>query len=365
MRRKLLACLVAGSVSLALVSCSSGDSKKNEDSGKEPTHTSQGADQPGSGKTTTSGHPADSSSPSATPGSVAVTAGAYVPIITTVLANPYWDAEAQTAKVELEALGYTTSVDAHNNDPQRQSELIDSAISKKAAAIVLDPAGADESIGVVQRAVDAGVPVFLINAEINKEGIAKSQIVANNAQGAELGAQFFVEKMGGKGEFVELYGNPTDNNAPVRSTAYKEVISQYPDMKLLQTETANWNRDEGFKKMEVLLQAHPNIKGVLSGNDEMALGAIAAIEGAGKKPGTDILVMGFDGSPDAVEAVKEGKLLGSVLQPIVAETKELVKQLDTFLKTGSTGAATEKQAMDCVLISPENISKYKMFSLED
>jgi erythritol transport system substrate-binding protein len=169
--------------------------------------------------------------------------------------------------------------------------------------------------------------------------------------------------MGGEGKFVELFGNPTDNNAPVRSNAYHAVVEQYPGLELVQTETANWNRDEGFQKMEILLQAHPDIKGVLSGNDEMALGAIAAIEAAGKVPGQDILVMGFDGSPDAVEAIKAGKLLGTVLQPIVAETNELVKQLDNYVRTGSTGADTEKQAMDCVLINPDNVADYTLFNM--
>jgi len=310
------------------------------------------------------GSPGDAPSTDAPADGGASTEGGYVPIITTVLANPYWDAESQTAQEELEALGYTTDITAHENDPQRQSELIDAALANDAVAIVLDPAGADESIGVVQKATDAGVPVFLINAEINEEGIAKSQIVSNNAQGAALGAQYFAEQMGGAGTYVELYGNPTDNNAEVRSTAYNEVLSQYPDLVLAQTETANWTREEGYSKMQTLLQAHPDLTGVLAGNDEMALGAIAAIEAAGKVPGQDIKVMGFDGSPDAVEAIEQGKLLGTVLQPIVEATRMLIEQLDSYLKTGETGASSEKQAIDCVLITPENVDSYTLFAIE-
>lgn len=336
MLRKMMSSIVVGAVALALASCSNG------------------------GTTT------DDATTAAPAGDATVAAsGGYVPVITTVLANPYWDAESETAQKALEALGYETAIFAHDNDPQKQSELIDAALSQNAVAIVLDPAGADESIGVVQKAVDAGIPVFLINAEINEEGIATSQIVANNAQGAALGAEFFVDAMGATGEYVELFGNPTDNNAPVRSTAYNEVISQYPDMVLLQTETANWNRDEGYAKMDSLLQAHPGLKGVLSGNDEMALGAIAAIEAAGLVPGKDILVMGFDGSPDAVEAIDQGKLLGTVLQPIVEETEILIGQLDSYLKTGETGSDSEKQAIDCKLITPDNIGKYTLFALAD
>lgn len=298
------------------------------------------------------------------PGGGGDTEGGYVPVITTVLANPYWDAESQTAQEDLEALGYESEIFAHNNDPQKQSELIDAAISNNAVAIVLDPAGADESIGVIQKATDAGIPVFLINAEINEEGIAKAQIVSNNAQGAALGAEFFADAMGGTGTYVELLGNPTDNNAGVRSNAYAEVLSQYPDLTLLQQETANWNRDEGFAKTETLLQAHPDVKGIIAGNDEMALGAIAAIEAAGKVPGQDIIVMGFDGSPDAVEAIEQGKLLGTVLQPIVEATHQLVEQLHNYLETGETGVATEKQAIDCVLITPDNIDSYTLFAIE-
>lgn len=330
MFRKIMTGVVAGAAALSLAACASGGAQ---------TGGSNGGANPDA-------------------------EGGYVPVITTVLANPYWDAESQTAQEELEALGYESDIFAHENDPQKQSELIDSAISQDAVAIILDPAGADESIGVVQKAVDAGIPVFLINAEINQEGIASSQIVANNAQGAALGAEYFVDQMGAEGSYVELYGNPTDNNAGVRSTAYNEVISQYPDMTLLQTETANWSRDEGFSKMETLLQAHPDVKGVLAGNDEMALGAIAAIEAAGKEPGKDILVMGFDGSPDAVEAIEQGKMLGTVLQPIVEATKLLVEQLHSHLTTGETGADSEKQAIDCQLITPENIDQYTLFALE-
>jgi erythritol transport system substrate-binding protein len=345
MRRKLLALLAASAVVL-IAGCGSSTPSA------EPSAEAPAASEPAA----TTEAPATEAP--------AAAAGGYVSIITTVLENPYWDAESQTAQAELEALGYTADINAHNNDPQKQSELIDAALTKKAVAIVLDPAGAKESIGVVQKATEAGVPVFLINAEIEQEGLAIAQIIANNAQGAELGGQFFAEAMGGEGNYVELYGNPTDNNAPVRSNAYHKVLDQYPDMKMLQQETANWVLAEGTEKMETMLTAHKGeIKGVISGNDEMALGAIAAIEKAGLVPGKDIIVMGFDGNPNAVAAIKEGKLLGTVLQPIVAETKELVKQLDAYLKDG-TKPSTEKQAMDCVLIEPANIDQYGMFSMD-
>jgi erythritol transport system substrate-binding protein len=285
--------------------------------------------------------------------------GGTLAVITVDPSNPYWKAEVDTAQSEAKKLGYKTTVEAHGNDPDKQNQFIDAAISKKVKAIILDPAGADESVGAVQKATDAGIPVLLVNAEIAKQGIAKSQIVSNNAQGATLGAQQWAKAMGGKGTYVELYGDPTDNNAKVRSDGYAQVLSQFPKIKRVQKETANWDRAQGKQKMETMLRAHPNITGVISGNDEMALGAIQALKDAGKL--SKIKVLGFDGSQDAVDAVRRGDLVATVLQPIVRGTTLAVKQADAYLKDKKTGASSEKQALDCVLITKANAGKLNNF----
>ena len=287
--------------------------------------------------------------------------GGTVAIITVDPANPYWKAEVDTAVATATELGYETTVNAHGNDPAKQTQFIDAAISAGVKAIILDPAGADESVGAVQKATDAGIPVFLVNAEISAQGIAKAQIVSNNAQGATLGAQTWVAAMGGKGgKYVELFGNPTDNNAKVRADAYHAVIDQIPGFKLLQKETANWDRAQGKAKMELMLQAHPDLQGVIAGNDEMALGAIEALRAAGKLD--KVKVLGFDGNDDAVAAVIAGEMVATVLQPIVDGTKAAVTQADAFLKNG-TMPASEKQAIDCILITKDNAGGLKGFVL--
>jgi erythritol transport system substrate-binding protein len=288
--------------------------------------------------------------------------GGLISLITSNLDNPYWTAEANAVKEEATKLGYKTNVTSHQQDPKKEADLIDAAITNKSVAIILDNAGADSSIGDVQKATNAGIPVFLVNAEINKDGIAKAQLVSNNAQGAAIGAQQFVKAMGSKGTYVELVGLSTDTNAAVRSNGYKSVLSQYPDLKLLQQETADWDQKKGFDKMQLMLQAHPDITGVISGNDQMALGAIAAIKQAGKSG--KILVGGFDGSPEAAAAVKDGALAYTVLQPVVDFSKLAVDQADQYLKTGKTGAASEKQSFDCALITKANIDKYTSFGLK-
>ena len=282
-------------------------------------------------------------------------ADGLISVIVTDPANPYWFTEGEVAKATAEKLGYTANVAAHKGDTNTESTLIDTAITNKSVAIILDPANADGSVGAVKKAVAANIPVFLVNAEINQEGLAKAQLVSNNAQGAAVGAQQWVQMVGEKGNYVELFGNPSDNNAATRSNGYETVLTQYPDLVKAGREVANWDRAQGYKKMQSLLQAHPDIIGVISGNDEMALGAVAALKEAGKLD--KVKVGGFDGSPDAVAAIKAGELQYTVLQPVATFSQKAVEQADKFIKTGKTGVDTEKQLYDCILITKDNVDK--------
>ncbi len=263
---------------------------------------------------------------------------------------------SEVAKKTAEGLGYKAVVGGHKGDTNTESNLIDTAITNKSVAIILDPANADGSVGAVKRAIAANIPVFLINAEINQEGLAKAQLVPNNAQGAALGATQWVESVGDKGKYVELFGAPSDNNAATRSNGYETVLSQYPDLVRVGKDVANWDRTQGHDKMQALLQANPDIIGVISGNDEMALGAIAALKKAGKLD--QVKVGGFDGSPDAIAAIKAGELQYTVLQPVAVFSEAAVKQADNFIKTGKTGVDHEKQLFDCILITKDNVDKY-------
>jgi erythritol transport system substrate-binding protein len=287
-------------------------------------------------------------------------AGGTIAVITVDPSNPYWKAETDTAVAEAKKLGYTTTTSAHKNDPETQNSLIETAINDKVKGVVLDPAGADESVAAVQKLVDAQIPVVLVNAEISKTGLAKAQIVSNNAQGAVAGAEEWSKAMDYKGTYVELLGKPSDNNAQVRSDGYKSVISQYPDLKKVGEEIANWDRQEGQEKMESLLSKNPDIDGVIAGNDEMALGAINALKE--KKKLDQVKVLGFDGNQDAANAVAKGEMVATVLQPIVEGTTKAVEQLNSVLTSGSTGA-DEKQALDCVLITKDNADQLNNFVL--
>lgn len=281
--------------------------------------------------------------------------GGLMTIIVNDPANPYWLTEGNVAAAEAKKLGYTANVAASKGDTNTESQLIDTAITNKSVAIILDPANASGSVGAVKKAIAAHIPVFLVNAEINQEGLAKAQLVSNNAQGAALGAQQWVKDVGQKGNYVELLGAPSDNNAATRSNGYKAVLSQYPDLHEVGKQVANWDRTQGFNAMQSLMQAHPHIIGVISGNDEMALGAIAALKQSGKL--SSVKVGGFDGSPAAVAAIKAGELQYTVLQPVATFAAKAVQEADEFIKTGKTGAKAEKQLFDCILVTKANVDK--------
>lgn len=283
-------------------------------------------------------------------------------IITPPHDNPFFKAEAETADARAKELGYDTMILTHGGDANRQDQLMDTAIAQKAAAIILDNAGADASIAAVQKAKAAGIPSFLIDREINATGAAAAQIVSNNYQGATLGAEKFVEMMGDKGSYVELTGKESDTNAGIRSKGYHDVLDKYPGLKMVAQQSANWSQTEAYSKMETILQANADIKGVIAGNDTMALGAAAALKAANKK---GVIVVGFDGSPDAIAAIKAGDIKATVLQPAARLARLAVEQADKQIKSGSasvnaTGTA-EKQSIDCELVTRENADQFGLF----
>ncbi|WP_370245043.1 D-ribose ABC transporter substrate-binding protein [Salipiger sp.] len=282
-----------------------------------------------------------------------------IAIITPSHDNPFFKAEAVGAEARAQELGYETIVLVHDDDPNKQSEMFDTAIARGASAIILDNAGADATVAPVQRAKDAGIPSFLIDREIKESGIAVSQIVSNNYQGAQLGAEEFVSLMGEEGPYVELLGREADTNAGIRSAGYHDIIDQFPDLEMVAQQSANWSQTEGYEKMETILQANPGIKGVICGNDTMAMGAWAALEAAGR---TEVIVVGFDGSNDVRDSILNGGIKATVLQPAYRQAQLAVEQADQYLETGSTGQP-ETQLMDCVLITPENAGDLETFAL--
>jgi erythritol transport system substrate-binding protein len=272
--------------------------------------------------------------------------------------NPFFKAEADAAAARGLGLGYRVRVDAHDDDAYRQDNLIDSAIASNAAAIILDNAGADSSVAAVRRATLAGIPCFLIDREIEADGIAKAQIIADNNQGARIVAEEFARAIGSQqSDYAELLGRESDTNAQVRTRAFHGVLDAQPNLHRVAAQSANWSQSEAFQKTETMLQAHATIRGIIAGNDTMALGAVAAVKSSGLN---GLVITGLDGSPDAIAAIRSGTLRATSLQPAVLISRLAVDEAHQFLRTGSTGKP-ERQIISCDLVTRQNADDYSNF----
>jgi erythritol transport system substrate-binding protein len=281
-----------------------------------------------------------------------------IAIITPSHDNPFFKAEAEAAAEQARKLGYEVLVNSHDDDANKQDQLYDVAIARGVSAIVLDNAGAAASIAAVNKAKAAGIPSILIDREITATGAAAAQIVSNNYQGATLGAEEFVRLMGEAGNYLELVGRESDTNAAVRSRGFHDVLDKYPGLKLVGKQSANWDQREAFQKTETMIQGNRNIKGVIAGNDTMALGAMAALKAAGLG---QVIVVGFDGSPDAIASIKAKEIRATVLQPAAAIARLAVDQAHRLITSGSTGQP-EKQSVDCELVTLANADQFGIFA---
>lgn len=279
-------------------------------------------------------------------------------VITSSYATPLFEVEAKKVEEDAEALGYSVKAVSHDDDLTKQSQIIETAIADKAVGIVLDNAGAEGSVEAVKNAKEAGIPTVIIDRELASEGDAIAQFVSNNYQGAQAVAEVFVEAMGEEGKYAELLGKETETACTVRSQGFHDVIDQYEDLEMVAQDTANWEQTTAYDKMETMLQANPDIKGAICGNDPMALGAAAAFKAMGIE---NPVIVSVDGSNEARDAIISGDMTATALQMGQEMAADAVKALDNYITTGKTGYDEEKVLVDCKVIDAENAENLDNF----
>lgn len=180
---------------------------------------------------------------------------------------------------------------------------------------------------VLQEVKDAGIPVVLLDRGIETadESLYVCKITSDFVLEGKMAAEWMIKKMKGKARIAELQGTPGADPAIMRQKGFAEGIAKTPGMKIVKSQTGNFNAAEGKQVMEAFLKADKKITAVYAHNDDMALGAIQAIEEAGKKPGKDIIIISIDGTTPAFQAMVAGKLncvveCNPLLGPIGFET---------------------------------------------
>lgn len=223
------------------------------------------------------------------------------------LNNPFFVTLSDGAKKEAKKEHVNlTVVDAQDNASKQASDVED-LIQQDVDLIIINPTDSEAVASAVESANDAKIPVITVDRS-SDGGKVVAHIASDNVKGGEMAGDYLKSLIGDGAKVAELEGVAGSSAARDRGEGFHKVADK--DLDVVKKQTANFNRSEGLTVMENILQSNPEIKGVFAHNDEMALGALEAIEAAGKK----IKVVGFDATDDAVKAVKSGKLAATIAQ---------------------------------------------------
>jgi ribose transport system substrate-binding protein len=250
-----------------------------------------------------------------------------IALFVSTINNPYFVTMAEGAKAAAADFGADLTVFDGQNDSLTQTNQIDAAIAAGYQAILLNPTHQEALIPAVQRANAAGIPVFSVDRDV-KGGERVCYIGTSNVLAAEQGAATFITylagtKFGTKSRpwnIVILEGIPGASAAVEREKGFKNILKPFIDagiLKVIKDLTAQFDRAEGLRVMGDILATTKDIDGVICANDEMCLGALQALKGAGVPVGmanNGVIIMGFDAIDDAVAAVKAGDFVGTVAQ---------------------------------------------------
>ncbi|MFG3032709.1 substrate-binding domain-containing protein [Streptomyces sp. NPDC048253] len=226
------------------------------------------------------------------------------------LNNPFFVQIQSGAKAEAKKLGVDLTVTDAQNDASQQANQLQNFTSSGLDSIIVNPVDSDAASNSVKAADKAKIPVIAVDRGVNKATV-DALVASDNVAGGELAAKAVAEKLGGTGKIVILQGQAGTSAARERAEGFAKGLKAYPGIQVLAQQPADFDRTKGLDVMSNLLQAHPDVQGVIAANDEMALGAIKAL---GSKAGKSVQVVGFDGTPDGLTAVKNGTLYASVAQ---------------------------------------------------
>lgn len=239
------------------------------------------------------------------------------------------------------------------NDSNIELSQVENFISQGVDVIVVNPVYTDASKSITDKAKAAKIPIISIMIPFENQNDAACFIAPDSEQTGLLQMEYLAKKMNFKGNVAIIMGPMGDRAQKLRTEAYHEVIAKYPDMKLVAERTAQWDRARGMALMENWLQSGKEIDVVASNNDEMAIGALKAIEAAGKLG--KITVGGMDATPEGLDYLKSGKLAVTVFQDA---TKLGQCSIETAVKVAKGENVEKIINVQNELVTPENADEY-------
>jgi ABC-type sugar transport system substrate-binding protein len=231
--------------------------------------------------------------------------------------NPWRIAQTESMKAQAQKEGWQLVYTDAAGSAAKQVADVNSMIAQGVDLIFLAPREEKPLIPAVMNAKKAGIPVILLDRSVDpslaKPGVDYVTFIGSDfVEEGKRAADALAKAVGGKAKIIQLEGTTGSSPANDRAKGFKEAIKSHPDMQIVASQSGDFVRDKGRQVAETLLQAHPDANAIYAHNDEMAIGAIAAVEAAGKKPGKDVIIVSIDGERDALRAVADGKMLATV-----------------------------------------------------
>ncbi|MGF1876901.1 ribose ABC transporter substrate-binding protein RbsB [Photobacterium frigidiphilum] len=229
-------------------------------------------------------------------------------MVVSTLNNPFFVTMKEGAEAKAKELGYNLIVLDSQNDPSKELSNVEDLTVRGVKAILINPTDSDAVSNAIRMANRSNIPVLTLDRGASR-GEVVSHIASDNVAGGEMAGKYIMEKVGEKARVIQLEGIAGTSAARERGQGFMQAVDTYK-MDLLSSQPADFDRTKGLNVMENLLAANPDVQAVFAQNDEMALGALRAVQASGK----DILIVGFDGTEDGLAAVKRGMLGATIAQ---------------------------------------------------
>jgi ribose transport system substrate-binding protein len=234
--------------------------------------------------------------------------------------NPFFIEMQKGAEEAAKKLNVELVVQAAERevDVEKQMQIVENLIQTRVAALCVTPSGSREIVPAIDKANKANIPVVIVDTRVDAKALTESGgkvatfIGSDNYEGGKIAGEFLAKKLGGKGKVAVLEGIPGHETGDSRMRGFREALKASPGIEIVASQTANWERDQGFNVFQNILQSHPDVQAVFACSDLMALGAVEAIAAA-KKTG-QITVVGFDATSEARDAITKGTMDASVAQ---------------------------------------------------
>ena len=236
-------------------------------------------------------------------------------------------------------------------DVAKQISQAEDLIAKQVDVIILNPQDADGSAQVLDLAAGANIPVIEINTETTRTDYV-SYIGSNDVQAGEIMGNFVMEQLGEEGgQYAILEGEMGQSAQLLRYEGLENTILADDKYECVATLSASWSRDKAMSTTEDWLGKYPDLKAVICENDDMSMGALQAAESQGR----DLILIGTDAIPDALQAVKDGRVAGSVLQDANTQASTAV---DVAVKVAAGETVEERYDVPFQLITIDNVDEY-------